>query len=232
MTRSLLIRTMACLAQLALLALGAGCAGSTAGHETVAADPLAKIKAEHLFRDGETLAARGDLIRAEQYLAAAIRNGYPAELALPTLLRVCIASSRLGAALQHATPELRLHPDNHQLRFVVASVLVGLGRHDEAQRELERVLAGKPDHAAAHYLLGLLMRDHYRDEGRAALHFEEHQRLARHSLHGAEVAAWLSEREHASRTTEENTEGVALPERLVLDGSAFQLSEEPREATP
>jgi len=222
MTRSQLIRSMVCSA---LLAFGGGCAGTTAGHDTVSADPLAKIEAEHLFRDGETLAARGDLIRAEQYLAAAIRNGYPAERALPTLLRVCIASSRLGAALQHASPQLRLHPEDHQLRFVVASVLVGLGRHDEAQLELERVLAGKPDHAEAHYMLGLLLRDHYGDEARAALHFEQHQKLARHSLHGAEVAAWLREREQEGQA---EPEGVSLPERLVLDGSAFQLNE----ATP
>lgn len=227
MTRSLLIRMMALLA---LLTVGAGCAGSTAGRETVSADPLAKIEAEHLFRDGQTLAARGDLIRAEQYLAAAIRNGYPAERALPTLMRVCIASSRLGAALQHASPQLQLHPEDHQLRFLVASVLVGLGRHDEAQRELERVITGKPDHAEAHYMLGLLLRDHYGDEDRAAAHFEQHQEHAQHSLHGAEVAAWLSEREQASeRGLEGETDGVALPERLVLDGSAFQLSDE---ATP
>ena len=146
-------------------------------------------------------------------------------------MRVCIASSRLGAALQHATPELRLHPENHQLRFLVASVLVGLNRHDEARRELMRVLAASNDHADAHYLLGLLLRDHYGDADAAAVHFAEHQRLAHDGLHGAEVAAWLSERERAVEPGELVEPGeiseVTLPERLVLRSNA-----DGEEATP
>lgn len=186
--------------QVALLTtLLSACAGAAARdastlHAAPDEDPLANVEAAQLFHDGEALAARGDLVRAEQYLAAAIRHGYPQERVLPVLLRVCLSSSRLGAALQHATPYLRLHPSDYRLRWVVASVLIGLGRYDQARVELLRVLTNAPEHAEAHYLLGLLLRDHYNDDDAAAPHFEAHLRLAADGLHGAEVAAWLRER--------------------------------------
>jgi hypothetical protein len=214
-------RLRACLC-LALASFGGACAGTQRAQSTVSSDPLASIEAEQLFSDGQTLAAHGDLIRAEQYIAASIRKGYPERRALPTLMRVCIASSRLGSALQHATPYLRLHPEDHQLRFLVASVLIGLSRYDEARSDGE--------HADAHYLLGLLLRDHYGDADGAALHFTEHQRLAHDTLHGAEVAAWLSERERAETGAE--VPEPALPDRMVLELPGQYGESQSEEATP
>jgi tetratricopeptide (TPR) repeat protein len=179
----------------ALAASSGACASGAPQPDTVSSDPLAKIEGEQLFRDGEALAARGDLVRAEQYLAAAIRRGYPEQRALPLLMRVCVASSRLGSALQHAAPYLRLHPEDHQLRYLVASVLIGLQRYDEARLELLRVIDGAPEHAGAHYALGVLLRDQYDDEEAARQSLARHHELAPHGLHGAEVAAWLRERE-------------------------------------
>ena len=43
------------------------------------------------------------------------------------LVRVCIASSRLRAALGHAEPFLRRHPDAWQLRYLVAAIHLALG---------------------------------------------------------------------------------------------------------
>jgi tetratricopeptide (TPR) repeat protein len=187
------------------LSLGA-CAASTPPTQTAqSVDPLENVQATQLFHDGQVLASRGDLVRAEQYIAAAIRQGYPQERALPLLLRVCISSSRLSAALHHATPYLRLHPEDHRLRWVVASVLIGLGHYDRARLELLRVLSSVPEHAEAHYLLGVLLRDEYGDEDAAKPHFEAHLRLARDGLHGAEVAAWLRERHTAE--LEDGSEG-------------------------
>ena len=178
------------------LHLGA-CAASTAnsgGAAPTPIDPLDRIGAAELFNQGEQLATHGDPIRAEQYLSSAVQRGYPARKALPLLLRVCVASSRLGAALQYAAPYLRLHPDDYHLRYLVAAVQLGLGRPDEAQRELSRVLRDAPDYADAHYLLGTILRDQGAADA-AAAEFAAHQRLNPNGLHGAEVAAWLREHE-------------------------------------
>jgi tetratricopeptide (TPR) repeat protein len=181
-----------------LLTLSA-CAGSAdVSKESIAADPLDRVQPEQLYREGERLALQGDPIRAEQYLSTAIQRGYPAGLAMPLLLRVCVVSSRLGAALKYATPYLRLHPDDYHLRYLVAAVQLGLGRPNEARTELERVLLRAPDHADAHYLLGVVLRDHLGDTGGAVEQFALHQKYAPQGLHGAEVAAWLHE--HATRT--------------------------------
>jgi tetratricopeptide (TPR) repeat protein len=172
----------------------------------VATDPLERIQPAELFRQGEELARGGDPIRAEQYLSTAVQRGFPARQALPLLLRVCIASSRLGAALQYATPYLKLHPDDYHLRYLVAAVQLGLGRPAEARQELIRVLRDAPDYADARYLLGVILRDNSGDSDGAAEQFAAHQRLNAQGLHGAEVAAWL--REH-SRVDSESTAAPA-----------------------
>ena len=181
-----------------LTSAGCGHASAKAGGEVPAStDPLLSVGAEELYRDGERMAQAGDPLRAEQYLNAAIQRGYPAQRALPLLLRVCIASSRLGVALQYATPYLQLHPEDYRLRYLVAAVQIGLGRASEARMELMRVVRDAPDFAEAHYLLGVLLRDHLNDSEGAAQAFTTHQRLKPDGLHGAEVSAWL--REHGAQ---------------------------------
>src|SRR5262245_4822541 len=93
----------------ALLAGLSGCASATAaagGGADQSVDPLARVSAIQLYEQGERLAHNGDPIRAEQYVSSAVQRGYPQRKALPLLLRLCVATSRLGAALQYATPYL------------------------------------------------------------------------------------------------------------------------------
>jgi tetratricopeptide (TPR) repeat protein len=175
-----------------------GCAGAAAetGSGTTAdpsVDALDRVAPDQLYQRGELLARSGDMLRAEQYVSVAVQRGYPERAALPLLLRVCVASSRFGLALQHANPYLQHHPDDYRLRYLVAAVQLGMNRTDAAQRELERVLRDAPEYADAHYLLGVILRDHG-DEVGAAAHFDAQQRLDPNGLHGAEVAAWLRER--------------------------------------
>jgi tetratricopeptide (TPR) repeat protein len=157
------------------------------------ADPFAGIAAEQLFQQGEAMARSGDLLRAEEYLSAALQRGYAPELVLPLLLKVCLASSRLSAALTYAGPYLQQHPDDYHLRYLVAAVQLGMARHEEAARELRRVLSQHPDFAPAHYLMGVVLRDYAHDPVRATQHFRQHQALDPDGLHSAEVAAWLQE---------------------------------------
>jgi tetratricopeptide (TPR) repeat protein len=219
-------RLMRRLAQLSLLLL-ASCASSNmaSGGTTPAPDPLQTVPADQLFAHGEQLAAQGDAVRAEQYLSAAMQRGFPAQRVLPLLLRVCLVSSRLGAALQYAAPYLQLHPEDHHLRYLVATVQLGLSRTHEAQRELQRILREAPDYADAHYLLGVILRDYEHDAVAAAAQFQRHQELDPSGLHALEVAAWL--REHAELSTP-----ARFGEAPAADGGGPVLIPMPAEASP
>jgi tetratricopeptide (TPR) repeat protein len=207
------------------------CAEATAnsgGATASSVDPLERTAPEDLFRQGEQLARQGDPIRAEQYVSSAVQRGFPAQRALPLLLRVCIASSRLGAALQYASPYLKLHPEDYHLRYLVAAVQLGLGRYAQAQDELTRVLRDDPDYADAHYLLGVILRDQRGDAAAAAEQFAEHQRLNARGLHGAEVAAWLREHERSADASTQPAETKQAPLRMdepATDSSASTASQ-------
>jgi tetratricopeptide (TPR) repeat protein len=220
----------------AILLTICACAETTAntgGPRAINADPLERIEPAELFRQAEELAREGDPIRAEQYLSTAVQRGFPARRALPLLLRVCIASSRLGAALQYASPYLRLHPDDYHLRYLVAAVQLGLGRPAEARQELLRVLRDAPDYADARYLLGVVLRDHSGDSDGAAEQFAAHQRLNAQGLHGAEVAAWL--REHARVEPESPatlTQPAPGPQPATVDQAGPRPTDVAREDRP
>lgn len=173
------------------LALVAGCAESTPKPTGTPGDPLKTVPANELFRRGIALGNAGDLIRAEQYLAAAIDRGYPAEQALPPLLRVCLASSRLRAALSHAEPYLAEHPEAWSLRYLVASIYLGIGNVDQARSSLERVILDAPDQPDAYFLLGVVLRDGVGDRPGAAQRFERYLELAPKGQHVSEARAAL-----------------------------------------
>ncbi|MCS6799506.1 MAG: tetratricopeptide repeat protein [Myxococcota bacterium] len=153
------------------------------------ADPVMHLDGRELLRRGVALASRGDLVRAEQYLVAAMQRGEPPERVLPVLLRVCIAASRLRAALDYATPHLERNPHDWALRLVVASIHLGLDRPQRARVELERVVAQVPDRPEGHYLLAVVLRDHAADLERARHHFERYLELAPQGPHAAEAVA-------------------------------------------
>lgn len=166
------------------LALAAACAEAPAKSPAGApGDPLRSVPAAELYRRGIALGEAGDLIRAEQYLAAAIDRGYPAERALPPLLRVCLASSRLRAALSHAEPYLEAHPNAWSLRYLVGSIYLGIGNYEQARESLERVIADAPDQPDAYYLLGVVLRDGVGDRPAAARRFERYLELAPDGQH-------------------------------------------------
>ena len=154
-------------------------------------DPLGGIAGTELYQRGMAMAAAGDFVRAEQYLTSAIARGYPEKRALPSLLRVCVASSRLRAALSHAEPFLQRNPDAWSLRYLVASIYLGVGEVDRARTSLERVIADAPEQPDAFYLLGLVLRDEVGDRPGAARRFSRYLELAPRGKHAAEVRAAL-----------------------------------------
>jgi tetratricopeptide (TPR) repeat protein len=148
-------------------------------------------QAEWLFEQGTAAAARGDSVRSEQYLTMARDQGYPAERVLPVLLKVCLGSSRLRAALDYAEPHLRQHPEQDALRFLVANVHVGLGQKDEALAELGRLTERNPRFESAYFLRALLLSERNTEDAIEAL--RSYLELAPQGAHAADARGRLSE---------------------------------------
>jgi tetratricopeptide (TPR) repeat protein len=147
--------------------------------------------AEALFERGQALAAEGDSVRAEQYLATALREGYDWQAALPQLLRVCLTGSRLRAGLNYATPYLKTHPDVTWLRYLVATVYLGLGQPLRAREHLTAIEGQAPYTARTEYLLGLTEWEGLGNEPAAAAHFKEYLRVEPNGPNAREVSEWL-----------------------------------------
>jgi tetratricopeptide (TPR) repeat protein len=161
---------------------------------------------ETFFHRGVALARAGQLVRAEQYLSLALGRGYQEEETLRALLGVCLASSRLRAALNYAESRLVRHPDDWSLRYLVASIYLAMGEHWRAREELERVLAYRAEFEPAHYLLATVMRDSFADPRATGRHFSAYLRIAPRGEHADEAAAWL--RAHPA---EAEADGQVIP---------------------
>lgn len=155
-------------------------------------DPLEGVDAQVLFDRGMALAQAGDMLRAEQYFAEALEGGYPEEQVVPLLIRVCVASSRMNSALGHAEPYLQAHPDDWSLRFLVATIHLGLGNIERARNELEQVIAQAPDEANPYFSLGVVHRDELADRDQARAYFQRYVELAPDGVHVAEARALIS----------------------------------------
>lgn len=176
-----------------LLLAAVGCSAAppppAASPETVARQ-RAEI-ARSLLETGRALAAQGDALRAEQYLRAALEGGAPREDVLPLLISVCIASQRYRAAIADARLFLRDHPGASRLRFVLASLLAGIGDFPGAVDELTRIVSSEPAHELGHYALGVLYRDRLRHAERADREFRAYLQLAPSGAHAEEARASL-----------------------------------------
>jgi tetratricopeptide (TPR) repeat protein len=185
------VRYGALVALVSATALGLlGCSSNAPAPK--AASPEQRTEsAEWSFQQGRAAMARGDTVRAEQYIALALQRGYDERAALPLLIEACLKSSRLRAALNHAEPYLRKYPEAHELRYLVATIHAALGATDRALRELERLLREHEQHADAHYLLGVLRSE--ADPALTARHFRRYLELAPDGSHAGDVRGELRE---------------------------------------
>jgi len=166
-----------------------GCATSTPAPQ---AGPTDTSDAASLFRWGHEAAKQGDTVRAEQYLSMALDRGFDEKKVLPIMLRVCLSSHRLRAALNHAERYLREHPDDQSLRYLVATIHLSLGQVDQAHVDLNHLLHINPANANAHYLLGVLESSGV-SSTRANAHFREYLKLAPQGEHVAEVKSRITD---------------------------------------
>src|SRR5688572_147891 len=167
-----------------------GASGASAPQAPIAAREDA---ARALFERGLALIAEGDSVRAEQYLAASLREGHDWRQALPPLLRVCLTGSRLRAGLNYASPYLRAHPDELWLRYLVATVYLGLGQPLRAREQLHAIRGKAPYQGRAEYLLGQTEWEGFGNAAAAAEHFREYLRVEPNGASAREVSEWLSQ---------------------------------------
>jgi tetratricopeptide (TPR) repeat protein len=195
-----------------MLFLAAGCgaheASGPANSVSTGTDPVGSRPAKWFFERGQEAARANDSLRAEQYLTVALDKGYPRERVVPILLRACVSSFRLRAALGYAEPELRRRPDDAGLRYLVSTLLLGLGEPDEARSNLEELLQKNDAFAEAHYLLGALDIDRFGEPGAATAHFERYLELSPHGDHASEVRGRLDDL-RALRGDRERSRAVA-----------------------
>jgi tetratricopeptide (TPR) repeat protein len=174
--------------------LGAGCAPN-AGAEMrsrIQVMERAREPAEAL-RKAEAYASIGDLTRAEQYLRLAISGGADEREVMPLLVQVCVRDQRYLDAVQHVEGYLKHHPDDHRLRFVLASLEAAVGNHERAHAEYEKVLTQEANNAEVHYALAVVLRDNLASFAQADQHFREYLRLRPSGDHAEEARAALLE---------------------------------------
>jgi tetratricopeptide (TPR) repeat protein len=182
------LRVLGALGALAMTACSAG------PGEAVVADinaARAEQSPEKLLERGRAFAEVGDFTRAEQYLSAALDAGAPADVALPILLKVCIAENRFRVAIAYAEPRLTARPNDFRLRFVVASLYASIGETEKALEHLAQVAKSKPDYAEVQYAIAVLLRDAEHDLIRADAHFREYLRLDPAGRHAEEARGSL-----------------------------------------
>lgn len=148
---------------------------------------------DKLYAEGKALAALGDSVRAEQYLAAALAGGGDDKAITPLLVQVCVNDGRLRSAIEYAEPYVRKHPDDVRARYLLGTLYGGIGAFDRARVEYEAVIAAKPDTPEPHWALALLLRDDLNDQQSATIHFREYLRLAPTGAHADEARASIKD---------------------------------------
>jgi predicted Zn-dependent protease len=112
-----------------------------------------------LMGRGDAFASVGDSTRAEQYFAAALAGGGDSSQLTRRLIRVCVSDQRFHSAILYAENHLRRFPSDYAVRFVLATVLAGIGDTAAAQQNLELLARETPEDADVHFALAVLLRE-------------------------------------------------------------------------
>lgn len=193
MQSSVVLSSVVVVATITLGALGCSPAGSPPDKATVVTTFQKEQAPDKLFAEGKALAALGDSVRAEQYLAAALAGGGDDKAITPLLVQVCVNDGRLRSAIEYAEPYVRKHPDDVRARYLLGTLYGGIGAFDRARAEYEAVIAAKPDTPEPHWALALLLRDDLNDQPNATIHFREYLRLAPTGAHADEARASIKD---------------------------------------
>ena len=103
--------------------------------------------------------ARGDLAAANTDLAMAVTVNPDNAETQYAYAQVLEAQDDKGVAATHYKKAFQLDPTLTAAGVSLGELLVSQGKHQEAQQVLTQVIAGKPDSAMAHYLLGVVQNN-------------------------------------------------------------------------
>jgi tetratricopeptide (TPR) repeat protein len=137
----------------------------------------AGLSAEQLLSVASAAERIGDGLRAQQYLRAASQAGASTQQTLPWLMRLYIADGQYRLAIDAAGEHLRSHPDQVELRLLLAGLYEVTQLEAAAIEQYERVLTRAPSEARAHFALASLLREHGREPGRVDQHFRAYLAL-------------------------------------------------------
>jgi len=181
-------RRLATLLGLAAL-LAAGCAARA---------PAARVSTLPEDRDpaflvdqGKRFASIGDTVRAEQYLAAAMRAGADETVVMPVFLRVCVAAKHYRLAVEYADAALARHPADARLRFLTGALHVSVGEPARARDYLEEAARQLRDDADVQFSVAVFFRDDLSDKVAADPYFREYLRLSPKGAHAEEARVSL-----------------------------------------
>jgi len=156
MSRSIFIWMPGIVTALTLAVGSVGCAAPQSKMQRGVEIMHVESAPEQLAARGDAFASVGDMTRAEQYFAAALRSGGEPARLVRRLIAVCASDGRYPVALEYADDYLRKHPADVDVRFAAATLRVAIGDEKRARDELAQVLAAKPGFSDAHYTLALL----------------------------------------------------------------------------
>jgi tetratricopeptide (TPR) repeat protein len=193
-TKSVLVSGFALLGAILL----AGCSATSsanAGAEAPASQHLPEDRDPKLLLErGKAFAEVGDLLRAEQYLAAAAAAGAEDREVTPPLLRVCVALRHHRLAVEYAEAALGRHPKDAHLRFLTGALYVSTGDRERARVHLTtagRELGADPE---VQFSIAVFFRDQLSDPPKADPYFREYLRLAPGGNHRDEALASLMQK--------------------------------------
>jgi hypothetical protein len=141
------------------------------------------------FAEGVRAGAEGDSVRAEQYLVAALQEGYSPEETIPRLVWICAEAGRFRTAIRHGAPFVRKRPSLVNLRYLLVTLHVAIGHEAFARAELQEILRVAPEFGPALFMLGGLVG---REEPEEARHYlERYLELGGEPPHMEEARATL-----------------------------------------
>ena len=157
------------------------------------ADPISSVPAGELRAKGLAYARRGDLTRAQQYLSAAQLKGFDETVVVPEIVKICVAASRLRAALLFAEPYLERHPQDAGMNYVVGTIHLALGNLRRASSHLNGALRPSAIMIDAAFSLALLAQDQGQPQAarRHLEHYLEVQPQGRYATRAKHLLAQL-----------------------------------------
>jgi len=169
---------------LAFALAASACSGTSTPAAAKAAAPLPEDRdPQLLLARGKAYAEVGDMVRAEQYLAAALVARADERAVLPTLLKVCVASRHYRLASEYAEVALARYPRDAHLRFVAGALYVSIGEQGRAREHLEHAARELPNDAEVQFAVAVFFRDDLSDQVGADPYFREYIRLAPSGKH-------------------------------------------------